>query len=75
VSVLLQVLQVKVLFFVDKASSEDHPVSRGQGEPLRGQRLRTANQGAFCGALQLEQFVEGRFGCEQGVTRSILSKV
>jgi hypothetical protein len=56
VGVLLQVLQVKVLFFVDKASSEDHPVSRGQGEPLRGQRLRTANQGAFCGALQLEQF-------------------
>ncbi len=42
--------------FVEKARSEDHPVSRGQGELLRGQRLRTANQGASCGALQLEKF-------------------
>jgi hypothetical protein len=39
-----------------KAKSEDQPVSRGQGELLRGQRLRTANQGASCGALQLEKF-------------------
>jgi hypothetical protein len=45
-----------VRFFVEKARSEDHHVSRGQGELLRGQRLRTANQGASCGALQLEKF-------------------
>ena len=99
VVVLLQMLQLNVLFFVEKASSGDHPVSRGQGEPLRGQRLMTANQGASCRALQLGRSillsrkglevtshfhhyavttlpsVEGRFGCEQGVTRSILSKV
>jgi len=41
---------------VEEAGSVDHPVSRGQGESLRGQRLRTANQGASCGALQLEKF-------------------
>jgi hypothetical protein len=39
-----------------KAKSEDQPVSRGQGGLLRGQRLRTANQGASCEALQLEKF-------------------
>ena len=54
--VLLQMLQLNVLFFVEKASSGDHPVSRGQGELLRGQRLRAANQGASREALQLEQF-------------------
>jgi len=43
-------------FFVEKAKSEDHPVSRGQGELPRGQGLRAANQGASCGALQLEKF-------------------
>ena len=36
---------------VCRAVGEDHPVSRGQGEPLRGQRLRAANQGASCEAL------------------------
>jgi len=40
----------------ERARNGDHPVSRGQGEPLRGQRLRTANQGASCGALQLGEF-------------------
>ena len=30
--------------------------SRGQGELHRGQRQRTANQGASCGVLQLEEF-------------------
>jgi hypothetical protein len=44
------------LFCCCRADGEDHPVSRGQGEPLRGQRLRAANQGASCEALQLEQF-------------------
>jgi hypothetical protein len=39
------------LCFCCRADGEDHPVSRGQGEPLRGQRLKAANQGASCEAL------------------------
>jgi len=38
---------VKIWFFDEEAGSEDHPVSRGQGELLRGQRLVTANQWAL----------------------------
>jgi hypothetical protein len=37
------VADVVVLFFDEEAGSEDHPVSRRQGELLRGQRLLTAN--------------------------------
>jgi hypothetical protein len=44
------------LCFCCRDDDEDHPVSRSQGELLRGQRLRAANQGASCEALQLEQF-------------------
>ena len=44
------------LRFCCRADVEDHSASRGQGEPLRGQRLKAANQGASCEALQLEQF-------------------
>jgi hypothetical protein len=39
------------LCFCCRADGEDHPASRGQGEPLRGQRLKAANQGASCEAL------------------------
>jgi hypothetical protein len=41
------VADVVVWFFDEEAGSEDHPVSRGQGELLRGQRLVTANQWAL----------------------------
>jgi hypothetical protein len=41
------VADVVVWFFDEEASSKDHPVSRGQGELLRGQRLVTANQWAL----------------------------
>ncbi len=39
------------LCFCCRADGEDHPASRGQGEALRGQRLKAANQGASCEAL------------------------
>ncbi len=39
------------LCFCCRADGEDHPARRGQGEPLRGQRLKAANQRASCEAL------------------------
>ncbi len=50
------VADVVVWFFDEEAGSEDHPVSRGQGELLRGQRLGNSQSVGSCGALQLEKF-------------------